>query len=89
MGGVFLMWVTSKSEGLEFKVGSFSISYQFRDCDEGFIWVFSNLYGPLKGNEIREKWEESVVIKGLWDESWCLAGDFNVVCVPNERSNCR
>ncbi|KAL6337994.1 hypothetical protein AAG906_007797 [Vitis piasezkii] len=27
----------------------------FRDCNEGFIWVFSNLYGPLKGNERREK----------------------------------
>ena len=48
MGGVLLMWDTSKLERLEVEVGSFSISYQFRDYDEGFIWVFSDLYRPLK-----------------------------------------
>ena len=62
------MWNMSKLEGLDVEVGSFSISYQFKDYEEGFIWVFSGLYGPLKGNKRRKKWEELASVRGLWDQ---------------------
>ena len=71
-----LLWDTRVLERLEVEVGSFSISCRFRNCEEGFIWVFSRLYGPLKGRERMEMWEELVVVKGLWDEPWCIIGDF-------------
>ncbi|RVX03321.1 hypothetical protein CK203_019843 [Vitis vinifera] len=88
-GGVLVMWDKRVLEGLEFEVGSFSISCRFRNCEEGFVWVFSGLYGPSKGRERRELWEELAAIKGLWNDPWCIAGDFNVVRFPAETSNGR
>ena len=29
-------------------------------------------------------WEELGVIKGLWNGSWCVAGDFNAILRPEE-----
>ena len=84
-----LFWDKRVLEGLEVEVGSFSISYRFRNCEEWFIWVFSGLYGLLKGRERRDLWEELAAVKGLWDEPWCIAGDFNVVRFPFETSNGR
>ena len=86
-GGVLVLWDKRVLEGLEVEVGSFSISCRFRNCEEGFVWVFSRLYGPLKGRERRELWEELAAIKGLWNEPWCIAGDFNMVRFPIEASN--
>ena len=79
----------ARREGLEVEVGSFSIFYRFRDYVEGFTWVFSGLYGLLKGNERKEMQEELATIRGLWDESWCLADDFNVVWFLVNKSNCK
>ncbi|KAJ9701144.1 hypothetical protein PVL29_006475 [Vitis rotundifolia] len=88
-GGVLVMWDKRVLEGLEVEVGSFSISCRFRNCEEGSVWVFSGLYGPTKGRERRELWEELAAVKGLWDDPWCIAGDFNVVRFPVETSNGR
>ncbi|RVW55325.1 hypothetical protein CK203_089067 [Vitis vinifera] len=46
-------------------------------------------YGLLKGKERRDLWEELATVKGLWDEPWCIAGDFNVVWFPVETGNGR
>ena len=78
-GGVLVMWDKRVLEGLEAEVGSFSISCRFRNCEEGFVWVFSRLYGPINGKERRELWEELAAVKGLWSDPWCIVGDFNVV----------
>ena len=59
------MWDKRVLEGLEAKVGSFSISCRFRNCEEGFVWFFFGLYGPIKGKERRELWEELAAIKGF------------------------
>ncbi|RVW40781.1 Transposon TX1 uncharacterized 149 kDa protein [Vitis vinifera] len=45
-GGVLVMWDKQVLEGLEAEMGSFSISCIFKNCEEGFVWVFSGLYGP-------------------------------------------
>ena len=88
-GGVLVMWDKRVLEGLEIELGSFSISCRFRNCEEGFVWVFSGLYGPTKGREMRDLWEELAAIKGLWNDPWCIAGDFNIVRFPAETSNGR
>ena len=37
---------------------------------------------------IREwMWEEIGAIRGIWDDPWCLGGDFNVILSQRERSN--
>ena len=32
-------------------------------------------------------WEELGAIRGIWDDPWCLGGDFNVILSQRERSN--
>ena len=32
-------------------------------------------------------WEELAAVKGLWGDPWCIAGDFNAVRFPIEKSN--
>ena len=53
-GEVLVLWDKRVLEGLEVEVGFFSISCRFRNCEEGFVWVFFRLYGPLKGRERKE-----------------------------------
>ena len=53
------------------------------------VWVFFGLYGPCNSKEKRELWEELAVVKGLWGDPWCIAGDFNVVRFPVEKNNGR
>ena len=87
--GMLVMWDKRVLEGLEAEVGSFSISCRFKNCEEGFVWVFSGLYGRCNGKERRELWEELAAVKGLWSDPWCIVGDFNVVRFPVETSNGR
>ena len=72
-GGVLLQWDKRVLERLEVEVGSF----------------VSGLYSLLKGRERRELWEELAAIKGLWNEPWYIAGNFNPVQFPRETSNGR
>ena len=34
-------------------------------------------------------WEELGAIRGLWDDPWCLGGDFNITLFQQERSSQR
>ncbi|KAG5571885.1 hypothetical protein H5410_061651 [Solanum commersonii] len=40
------------------------------------------------GMERQEVWEEVGSVSGLFSRPWVLAGDFNVVRYPSEKSNC-
>ncbi|RVW15130.1 hypothetical protein CK203_083331 [Vitis vinifera] len=57
----------------------------FRNCSDGFSWIFSSVYGPVIGSEKEDFWEELGAIRGLWEDPWCIGGDFNVVRYPEER----
>ncbi|RVW54571.1 putative ribonuclease H protein [Vitis vinifera] len=37
--------------------------------------------------EREELWEELEAIRGIWDEPWCLGGDFNVTLSQRDRSS--
>ena len=30
-------------------------------------------------------WEELGAIRGLWNDPWCIGGDFNMIRFPDER----
>ena len=48
------------------------------------------LYGCSQESISREKddfWGELGAIRGLWDDPWCVKGDFNFVRFPGERRN--
>ncbi|KAL6323078.1 hypothetical protein AAG906_024648 [Vitis piasezkii] len=74
--GVLLSWDTRALECLNMEAGFYSISCRFRNCEDGFLWLFTKIYGLPQS-------------KGFWMEAWCLCGDFNVVHFPIEKRNCR
>ena len=59
-------------------MGEFSISCRFRNCEDDFMWV-SGVYEPYSGKDRKGFWEELGAIRELWNDLWCVRGDFNVV----------
>ncbi|RVX04286.1 Protein SDA1-like [Vitis vinifera] len=58
----------------------------FLDGD-GLVWIFTGVYGPFTRKERESMWEELRAIRGIWDDPWCLGGDFNVTLSQKERSS--
>ena len=72
---------------IEMEVGNFSISCRLRNVEDGLVWMFTGVYGPFSREEREWMWEEIGAIRGIWDDPWCLRGDFNVILSMRERSN--
>ncbi|RVX04892.1 hypothetical protein CK203_019123 [Vitis vinifera] len=86
-GGLLLFWDNRVLENLEVESGGYSISVRFRNCTDGFSWIFFGVYGPVMGSEKEDFWEELGAIRGLWEDPWCIGGDFNAIRFPEERRN--
>ena len=54
--------------------------------ENGVVWVFTGVYGPFTREEMECLWEEIGAIRGIWEELWCLGGDFNIILSQSERS---
>ena len=83
-GGVLVFWDKRVLELEGMEVGLFSISCRFKNCEDGFNWVFSGVYGPTLKRYRELFWEELGAIRGLWSDPWCIGGDFNLIRFPNE-----
>ncbi|RVX12604.1 Transposon TX1 uncharacterized 149 kDa protein [Vitis vinifera] len=59
---------------------------KIQNCEDGFCWLFSGVYGPSLMKEREDFWAELGAVRGLWSDPWCVAGDFNVVRFPVESS---
>ncbi|RVW93853.1 Zinc finger CCCH domain-containing protein 37 [Vitis vinifera] len=84
-GGVVVFWDNRVLELVGMEVGLFSISCRFKNCEDGFRWIFSGVYGPTMKRYRELFWEELGAIRGLWNDPWCIGGDFNMIRFPNER----
>lgn len=85
--GILICWDKRTLEVLEMEVGQFSISCRFRNVEDGIVWIFTGVYGSFSKEEKEIMWEELGAIRGIWDDPWCLRGDFNVTLSQWERSN--
>ena len=85
-GGILLLWDKRRINLVDSVVGSFSVSCLFRMADDDFQWVFSGVYGPIEKRLRESFWEELGSIRGLWENPWCVGGDFNEILSLNERS---
>ena len=65
--------------------GRFSFLCLFRMAEDEYQWVFFGVYGPIERSLKEFFWVELGLIRGLWEEPWCLGGDFNEILSPNER----
>ena len=84
-GGVVVLWDNRVLELVGMEVGLFSISCRFKNCEDGFKWIFSEVYNPTMKRYRELFWEELGAIRGLWSDPWCIGGDFNMIRFPNER----
>ncbi|RVW37823.1 Transposon TX1 uncharacterized 149 kDa protein [Vitis vinifera] len=84
-GGVVVLWDNRVLELVGMEVGLFSISCRFKNCEDGFKWIFSEVYNPTMKRYRELFWEELGAIRGLWSDPWCIGGDFNMIRFSNER----
>ena len=54
--------------------------------EDGVVWVFTGVYGPFTKEERECLWEEFGAIRGIWENPWCLGGDFNITLFQRKRS---
>ena len=85
VGGLLIFWDKRSQEMLEWEEGQFSIS-RFRNVENWVVWVFTGVHGPFTKEERECLWKETGAIRGIWEEPWCLGGDFNIILSQNERS---
>ena len=85
-GGILICWDKRALVILDWEEGQFSLSCRFRTVEDGVVWVFTGVYGPFTNVEREGLWEEIGAIRGIWDEPWCLGGDFNIILSQRERS---
>ena len=85
-GGILVFWNTRKLDLVESEIGHFSVTCKFKNVEDGFLWAFTGVYGPVKRSKRELFWEELGALKGLWEGPWCIGGDFNVVLSPNDRN---
>ncbi|RVW49313.1 Peptidyl-prolyl cis-trans isomerase FKBP20-1 [Vitis vinifera] len=86
-GGILICWDKRTLEVLEMEMGQFSISCTLRNVKDGNVWIFTGVYGLFSKEDREILWEELGAIRGIWDDPWCLGGDFNVTLSQRERSN--
>lgn len=67
-------------------MGNILILCKFKNCEDDLCWIFTRVYGPSLSDKRKGFWEELGAIKGLWSDSWCVVGDFNMIRFPNERN---
>ena len=86
-GGLLICWDKRTPEVLEMELGNFSISCRLRNVEDGLVWIFTGVYGLFSREDRDCMWEELGAIRGIWDDPWCLGGDFNVILSQRERSS--
>ena len=86
-GGVLVVWDKRSLELIDKEMGSFSVSCRLKNVVNDFVWAFIGVYGPLSKDGRSLLWEELSAIRRLWEDPWCIWGDFNVIRFPSERSS--
>ncbi|XP_022852922.1 uncharacterized protein LOC111374488 [Olea europaea var. sylvestris] len=86
-GGVLVMWDTRVLEMKEASIWVFSISISFKNCEDGFRWMFTGVYGLSSDDSRVGLWNELAGMRAWWNLPTCIGGNFNVIRFPSERSS--
>ena len=66
-GGILVFWDNRVFELVDLEEGEYSISCRFKNCEDGVVWVYTGVYGPVCRREREDFWEELGAIGGLWN----------------------
>lgn len=58
------------------EIGQFSITYRFKNYEDGFLWIFIGVHGPTLKRYKESFWDELGVIRDFWNDPWCLLRGF-------------
>ena len=86
-GGILICCYKRALDILDWEEGQFTLSCRFKIVENGAFWVFTGVYGTFTKVERDGMWEEFGAIRGLWEDPWCLGGDFNITLFQKERSS--
>ncbi|RVW36583.1 LINE-1 retrotransposable element ORF2 protein [Vitis vinifera] len=64
-GGVVVFWDNRVLELIGMEVGLFSVSCRFKNCEDGFLWTFTGVYGPTM-KWYRELFWEELTFTGVY-----------------------
>ena len=67
-GGILVFWNTRKLDLVESEIGHFSVTCKFKNVEDGFLWAFTGVYGPVKRSKRELFWEE------LGGSEWFVGG---------------
>jgi hypothetical protein len=84
-GGILVGYNKDKFELLNKWILNFSITLLIRNKTDGYIWMFTTVYGPTLLNLRNDFWNELNNIRTFFDVAWIIGGDFNVVRYRSER----
>ena len=73
-GGILVFWDRRAITKVEVALGNFVAACSFKNVDDGFVWAFTEVYGPNKDNIRHLLWEELVALMSWWDMLWCIVG---------------
>ena len=79
LGGIVILWGSRVVQLADLEESSHTLSSRFKIVGDDFSWVFAGINGPTKRDLREELWEDLGAIRGVWEEPWCLGGDFNVL----------
>lgn len=77
--GMIIGWSGVNLVGKLEKVGVFSLTVEFRDKRDNFIWRCTSVYGPTARTLKRSFWEELRSCGGDPLIPWVICGDFNAI----------
>ena len=66
-GGILVFWDNRVLDLVDLERGEYSISCRFKNREDGVLWVFIGVYGPVCQKEREDFWEELRAIGGLWN----------------------
>lgn len=53
-------------------LGAFSVTVKFRNLNDGFVWLFTAVYGATDPLDYDQFWQELFDIKTIYSDPWCL-----------------
>jgi hypothetical protein len=85
--GFLIAWNPNKFKFISSVSKSFSISAQFESESNATLFWVTNVYGPNIDEERPTFFHEPRGLEEILQGPWLLAGDFNSVCFPQDRSS--
>ena len=84
--GIVGQWASRLVQLVGLEESCHTLSCKFLNCGDNFSWVFTGLYGLSKRDLKEDLWEDLGAIRGMWEDPWCIGGDFNVLRSSKERN---